>query len=119
MLKILTSIVAESGMCSDTVKRVLSGQARMSSSKRLRLAIYRITGRLLPLPQIAKGPYSNSPIIRGLAAFYDNNKKRHIKFSKKVFSELCVDDNHSFYDYADCACSDISHSVSADCELVL
>lgn len=122
MLKILKDIIAETGYRPDAIRKILSGQARKSSSKRLRLAIYRTTGRLLPLPQIAKGPYSNSPIIRGLAALC-SDKNKNIKFSKSFFKIFCDDsycdaynDNHA---YCDCAVECAAHSVSADHELVL
>lgn len=122
MLKILKDIIAETGYRPDAIRKILSGQARKSSSKRLRLAIYRITGRLLPLPQIAKGPYSNSPIIRGLAALC-SDKNKNIKFSKSFFKifcdDSCCDAYHDNRDYCDCAVEHTAHSVYADRELVL
>lgn len=122
MLKILKDIIAETGYRPDAIRKILSGRAGKSSSKRLRLAIYRITGRLLPLPQIAKGPYSNSPIIRGLAALC-SAKNKNIKFSKSFFKIFCddsySDSYHDNHDYCDRVVECTAHSVSADRELVL
>lgn len=67
-----------------TIRNVLSGRANIESCKKLRLSIYRVTGKQIALPQLSKGPYSNSPIVRGLAAFCSYRRGVSLKFTKIV-----------------------------------